>query len=115
MKDVVAFIDAQRARFVDELVEWARIPSISSDPGSAPEVRRNADHLAAHLRALAADRVEIWPTAGHPAVFAEWKAAPGQPTLLVYGHHDVQPVDPLAEWLSPPSEPTVRARRLWGR
>jgi len=115
MKDVIAFIDDNRKKFVDDLIEWVRIPSISSDPKHAADVARNAEHLAGQLRGLAASRVEIWPTAGHPAVFAEWLQAPGKPTLLVYGHHDVQPVDPLAEWITPPFEPSIRAGRLWGR
>ncbi len=115
MQDVIAFIDAQRARFVDDLVLWARIPSVSSDPKHSGDVRRNADHLAAQLRGLGAGRVEIWPTEGHPAVFAEWLGAPGKPTLLIYGHHDVQPVDPLSEWVSPPFEPTLREGRIYGR
>ncbi len=115
MKDVIAFIDAQRKRFVDELIEWVRIPSISSDPRHADDVRRSAEHLADRFRALGATRVQVWPTQGHPAVFAEWMRAPGKPTLLVYGHHDVQPVDPLAEWVTPPFEPSIRAGRLWGR
>jgi len=115
MQDVIAFIDAHRQRFVDELVEWVRIPSVSSDPKHAPDVRKSADHLASRLRELDAARVEVWPTAGHPAVFAEWPGPPGAPTLLVYGHHDVQPIDPIGEWVSPPFEPAIRAGRLWGR
>ncbi len=115
MDDAIAFIDAHRQRFVDELVEWVRIPSISSDPAHAKDMYASAEHLAACLRALGAGRVEVWPTAGHPAVFAEWLGAPGKPTLLVYGHHDVQPVDPLGEWTTPPFEPSVREGRLWGR
>jgi acetylornithine deacetylase/succinyl-diaminopimelate desuccinylase-like protein len=115
MDSVIAFIDANRERFVDELIAWVRVPSISSDPAHAADVRRNADHLASEVRGLGATRVDVWPTAGHPAVFAEWVQAPGKPTLLVYGHHDVQPVDPLGEWISPPFEPAVRDGRLWGR
>src|SRR6201996_5961552 len=109
------FIDDHRERFVEELRAWARVPSISSDPAHAPDVKRSADHLATELRRLGAGRAEVWPTAGHPAVFAEWLNAPGKPTLLVYGHHDVQPVDPLNEWTSPPFEPAVRDGRLYGR
>ncbi len=115
MKDVIAFIDDNRKRFVDELSTWVRIPSISSDVGRAADVRASAEHLADHLRSLAASRVEVWPTAGHPAVFAQWRGPEGAPTLLVYGHHDVQPVDPLGAWTSPPFEPQVRGDRLWGR
>ena len=115
MKDVIAFIDAQRERFVEDLTVWARIPSVSSEPAHAGDVAKSAEHLATQLRALGAGRVETWPTVGHPAVFAEWLGAPGKPTLLIYGHHDVQPVDPLGEWLSPPFEPTRRDGRIYGR
>jgi acetylornithine deacetylase/succinyl-diaminopimelate desuccinylase-like protein len=115
MDKVIAYVDANRKRFVDELVEWVRIPSISSDAKHAPDVVRNAEYLATQLRALGAGRVEVWTTPGHPAVFAEWMRAPGKPTLLVYGHHDVQPVDPLKEWISPPFEPAIREGRMWGR
>jgi acetylornithine deacetylase/succinyl-diaminopimelate desuccinylase-like protein len=115
MQDVTSYIDANRKRFVDDLIEWVRIPAISSDPKHKADLARNAEHLAAALRALGAGRVETWPTPGHPAVFAEWMKAPGKPTLLVYGHHDVQPVDPLNEWISPPFEPAIRNGRIWGR
>jgi acetylornithine deacetylase/succinyl-diaminopimelate desuccinylase-like protein len=115
MEEAIAYIDANRERFVEELVDWVRIPSVSSDPQHVPDLRRSAEHLAERLRALRAGRVEVWPTPGHPAVFAEWLGAPGKPTLLVYGHHDVQPVDPLGEWVTPPFEPAVREGRLWGR
>src|ERR1700744_1566316 len=101
------FIDTNRDRFVQELLAWVRVPSISSDPAYAADVRKSADHLAAELRGVGAGRVEVWSTAGPPAVFAEWMNAPGKPTLLVYGHHDVQPVDPLDEWVSPPFEPAI--------
>jgi acetylornithine deacetylase/succinyl-diaminopimelate desuccinylase-like protein len=115
MKAAIDFIDANRARFVSELCEWVRIPSISSDPRHSQEVRRSAEHLAAEMRRLGAGRAEIWSTPRHPAVFAEWPGPPGKPTLLIYGHHDVQPVDPLGEWTSPPFEPAERDGRLWGR
>jgi acetylornithine deacetylase/succinyl-diaminopimelate desuccinylase-like protein len=118
MENILRFIDDGRARFVRELEEWVRIPAISADPAHRQDLVRNAEHLAKELRRLAADRVEIWPTgggSGHPAVFASFMHAPGKPTLLIYGHHDVQPVDPLGEWISPPFEPAIREGRMWGR
>lgn len=115
MDDVSKYIDQHRARFVDELTAWVKIPAISSDPSHVKDVAANAEHLKNHLAALGPDNVEVWPTKGHPAVFAEWNHAPGKPTLLVYGHHDVQPVDPLPEWISPPFDPAVREGRMWGR
>ena len=115
MEDVLSYIDKNRARFVDELAEWVKIPAISSDPAHREDMVLNAKHLMAELKTLGAGKVEMWPTKGHPAVFAEWMSSPGAPTLLVYGHHDVQPVDPLNEWISPPFVPTIREGRMWGR
>jgi acetylornithine deacetylase/succinyl-diaminopimelate desuccinylase-like protein len=115
MDQVVQYIDSHRERFVGDLAEWVRIPAVSSDPAHAADVVRSAEHLRAELGGLGAHRVEIWPTKGHPAVFAEWKVSPGLPTLLVYGHHDVQPVDPIDQWVTPPFEPAIRDGRMWGR
>lgn len=102
--------------FLARLVEWLRIPSISGDPENAPDVRRSAEWLAEALRATGFPTVEMWETAGHPAVFAEWPSDdPQAPTVLVYGHHDVQPVTPLDLWEHPPFEPTVVGERLHAR
>jgi acetylornithine deacetylase/succinyl-diaminopimelate desuccinylase-like protein len=91
-----------------DLQAWLRIPSISADPAHAPEVARSAEWLAGALRRTGFPTVEIWETPGAPAVFAEWPSAdPGAPVALVYGHHDVQPVDPLELWDHPPFEPAV--------
>ena len=116
MNEVIAFIDENRERFVRDLEAWVSVASISSDPAHERDVLESADHLRAELGSIGADRAEVWPTAGHPAVFAEWCNAPADaPALLVYGHHDVQPVDPLDQWVSPPFEAQVRDNRLWGR
>jgi acetylornithine deacetylase/succinyl-diaminopimelate desuccinylase-like protein len=91
-----------------DLDAWLRIPSISADPANADDVARSAAWLAEALRRTGFPTVEIWPTQGAPAVFAEWPSAdPDAPVALVYGHHDVQPVDPLELWEYPPFEPTV--------
>jgi acetylornithine deacetylase/succinyl-diaminopimelate desuccinylase-like protein len=90
-----------------DLDAWLRIPSISADPANAGDVARSAEWLAEALRRTGFPTVEIWPTAGAPAVYAEWPSADaGAPVALVYGHHDVQPVDPLELWEKPPFEPT---------
>jgi acetylornithine deacetylase/succinyl-diaminopimelate desuccinylase-like protein len=113
---VRAAVESGAERFVAELVEWLRIPSISGDPDNAADVRRSAEWLAQTLRAAGFPTVEIWETAGLPAVFAEWPSDDeGAPTALVYGHHDVQPVTPLEEWEHPPFEPTVDGERLYAR
>ncbi|PZG56075.1 dipeptidase [Spongiactinospora gelatinilytica] len=114
--DVRAFIQANGDAFFADLAEWLAIPSISIDPDRADDVRRSADWIAGALRRAGFPAVEVWPTAGHPAVFAEWPAAePDATTVLVYGHHDVQPVDPVELWDTPPFEPTVRGERLYAR
>ncbi len=114
-ENVIDFIDANGDRFVRELIEWVKIPAISDIPEHASDVARNAEHLVRELGRWRPDQVRILPTAGHPAVFAEWLHAPGKPTLLVYGHHDVQPVDPLDAWVSPPFDPQIREGKLYGR
>ena len=113
--DLDAYCADNQERFVAELVEFLRIPSISAQPEFAPDVRRNAEHLAAALREAGVPTVEVVETSGHPAVYGERITDPSLPTVLVYGHHDVQPVDPLDEWASPPFEPQVRDGRLYAR
>jgi acetylornithine deacetylase/succinyl-diaminopimelate desuccinylase-like protein len=110
----VEFLD--RAALLADLDPWLRIPSISADPDHAGDVRSSAEWLAARARQAGFPRVEIWETAGHPAVYAEWPAdRDDAPMIVVYGHHDVQPVDPLELWESPPFEPAVRGDELLGR
>ena len=113
--DLDAYCLAGRQRHVDELIEALRIPSISADPAYAADVRRNAEHFAAAARSAGFERAEVWETSGHPAVFAERIVDPSLPTALIYGHHDVQPVDPLDEWDSAPFEPEVRDGNLYAR
>jgi acetylornithine deacetylase/succinyl-diaminopimelate desuccinylase-like protein len=102
-------------RFTAELAEALRIPSISGDPQYAPEVRRNAEHFRDAALTAGFTSAELLETGGHPAVYAERLADPALPTALIYGHHDVQPVDPLSEWVSPPFQPEVRDGSLYGR
>ena len=100
---------------VAELMDFIRFASISAQPAHADDVRRCAGWLAEHLRHIGPDHVAILPTPGHPVVYADWLRAPGKPALLVYGHYDVQPVDPLQEWQSPPFNPQIRYTYLLGR
>jgi len=113
--DLTAFVNDNRQRYVDELVEFLRIPSISSRSENQADVARAAEFLRVEMERLGiASR--IFPTAGHPVVYGEWLGAgPGRPTVLVYGHYDVQPVDPLDLWRSPPFEPVVRDGALYAR
>ncbi len=112
--DVRSYIDAHAREFYDALKQWLTIPSISADPARASDVRRSAQWLAGHLSGTGFPVTEVWETGsetepGLPAVYAEWPAAdPGAPVVLIYGHHDVQPVEPLDEWDSPPFEPAER-------
>jgi acetylornithine deacetylase/succinyl-diaminopimelate desuccinylase-like protein/molybdopterin-guanine dinucleotide biosynthesis protein A len=113
--DVTGWLQENDARFVSELVEFLRIPSISSSSEHKPEVARAAAFLRDEMRRLGIE-AQIFPTEGHPVVYGEWMGAgPGAPTILVYGHYDVQPVDPLDLWQTPPFEPQVRDGNLYAR
>ena len=102
-------------RFLSELFEYLRIPSISTDAEHREDVRRCADWLADHLRAIGVSEVTVEPTDGHPIVYAEHIEDPNAPTYLLYGHYDVQPPDPLELWDTPPFEPTVRDGKIFAR
>jgi acetylornithine deacetylase/succinyl-diaminopimelate desuccinylase-like protein len=112
---VLAYAKTQRNRFVSELMGFIRFSSVSAQPRHAGEVKACAVWLANHLGQIGLDHVRVISTRGHPLVYADWLHAPGRPTVLVYGHYDVQPPDPLNEWTSPPFEPTVRGDDLYGR
>ncbi len=104
-----------RRRFLAELQDFVRIPSVSAQPQHAADVKRCAAWLANHLRGIGLEHARVIETARHPIVYADWLRAPGRPTILVYGHYDVQPPEPLNEWRTPPFEPTVRGQNLYGR
>ena len=115
MDDVLAFLDRERERFLAELIAFLRIPSISSAEAHRGDVQRCAEYAAAHLRRIGFPRAEVLPTAVHPVVYGESLGAPGAPTALVYGHYDVQPVEPLELWHTPPFDPQVRDGLLFAR
>ncbi|GGU53119.1 dipeptidase [Streptomyces lavendofoliae] len=116
VQTVRGYIDQHRAAFLDDLVEWLRIPSVSAQPAHAPDVRRSAEWLTAKLRETGFPVAEVWETDGAPAVYAEWPSGdPDAPTVLVYGHHDVQPAAREDGWETDPFEPVVRGGRLYAR
>ena len=116
MKQVQSYINENKERFLSELFEVLRIPSISAQPSLHKEdMIRCAEHLAASLVKSGADRAEVMPTAGNPVVYAEKIIDPKAKTVLVYGHYDVMPVEPLEEWRTDPFEPVVKDGRIWGR
>jgi acetylornithine deacetylase/succinyl-diaminopimelate desuccinylase-like protein len=114
MSNAMSYIEENRNKFVQDLLELIRIPSVSAVPAHKGDVQRCADWLAAHLRSLGL-AVEIHPTPGHPIVYAEWLGAPDAPTVLIYGHYDVQPVDPLHLWRHPPFEGVIEGDNLIAR
>lgn len=103
------------AEFLEELKAFVSIPSISTDPAHKADMQRAADWAAERLRNLGMQNVAVLPSDGHPLVYGEWSGAPGKPVVLVYGHYDVQPVDPLELWNEQPFEPSVKGENLFGR
>src|SRR6195952_5622285 len=115
MQVIKQYIEDNKQRLLDELFELLRFPSVSADPKYAPDVLNAADYVAKKLTDAGADNVEVCKTAGYPIVYGEKIIDASLPTVLVYGHYDVQPPDPLELWKTPPFEPTVRDGRLYAR
>ncbi|MGH7134244.1 MAG: M20/M25/M40 family metallo-hydrolase, partial [Pirellulales bacterium] len=114
MSNIDDYLSQHAADFEEDLCQLLRIASVSADSRHRADVRRAADWLVEQFHSLGMP-VELCETPGHPIVYAEWLGAAGAPTALVYGHYDVQPPDPLDEWISPPFEPTRRDGNLYAR
>ena len=115
MNPIIDFINANRDRYLAELKTYLAIPSISALPEHAGDVRRCAEWTRDELTRIGLQNVRLEETPGHPIVYGEWLGAPGAPTMLFYGHYDVQPVDPVDLWESPPFEATVRDGEIYAR
>lgn len=112
----IAYAHQNHPKFLAELTELLRIPSISTNVENTQDMQRAAEWLAVHLRALDCTNIQIFPTAKHPVVYGEWlKAGPDKPIVLIYGHYDVQPVDPIELWKSEPFNPIQRGDYLFAR
>jgi acetylornithine deacetylase/succinyl-diaminopimelate desuccinylase-like protein len=115
MNDILSFVGANRDRYLSELKEFLRIPSISTNRENRSDVKRCAQWVADHMKSIGMQNVKIFQTPGHPIVYSDWLGAVGKPIVLLYGHYDVQPVDPLGLWTSPPFEPSIRGENLFAR
>jgi acetylornithine deacetylase/succinyl-diaminopimelate desuccinylase-like protein len=113
--EALEYARQRHADYLAELKEFVAIPSVSAVSEHAPDMQRAAQWLCQQMRGLGFQNIELIPTARHPIAYGEWLQAPGKPTVLVYGHYDVQPPDPLNEWITPPFEPTVRGENLYAR
>ena len=111
----ISFAKKNEKRFLEELKELLRIPSVSTLPEHKSDIEKAAAFVAAELKRIGIEHVEIIQTDGHPLVYGDWLHAAGKPTVLIYAHYDVQPAEPLEEWLSPPFEPTERNQNLYAR
>lgn len=115
MDHVLTYLEENRQRYLEELKEFLAIPSISTDPEHKADIERCAQWVAHQCTAIGMSKTQIFPTKGHPVVYSEWLGAPGKPTILIYGHYDVQPADPVELWTSPPFEATIRDGNLYAR
>jgi len=115
MSAVIRYLKKERPRHLEELKQLLRIPSVSTESQHAKDVRKAAEWVRKRLERAGCTRTELHETDRHPIVYGEWLGAPGQPTILVYGHYDVQPVDPIELWKTPPFEPTVIGERIYAR
>jgi len=109
------YLQKERQRHLEEVMEFLRIPSISSSSEHKPDMLQAAEWLAESLRKAGLENVQVLATEGHPVVYGDWLHAPGKPTALIYGHYDVQPVDPLELWETPPFEPVIKDNKIYAR
>ena len=114
MAELDSYLEQHKSRFEDELCEWLKMPSVSTDSAFADDVRKAASWLHQRFQGIGL-QTEIIETCGHPIVYAESPPVEGAPSVLVYGHYDVQPPDPLDEWQAPPFQPDVRDRNVYAR
>jgi len=115
MADWQGYLDDNQSRFLNELLEFLSIPSVSSLSLHAPDVQKAAEWVAGRMTTAGIDHARVMATDGHPVVYGDWLHADGKPTVMIYGHFDVQPADPLNLWTSPPFEPVVKDRRVYAR
>lgn len=115
MKEVIDYIENNRGRYIEELKDFLRIPSISTLAENKSDMQTAAKFFADKLGDAGLNKVEIIQTEGHPLIYGEWLGAPGKPTVLIYGHYDVQPVDPIELWSSQPFEPTIVGDNIFAR
>jgi acetylornithine deacetylase/succinyl-diaminopimelate desuccinylase-like protein len=115
LKEVINYIENNKDRYVDELKEFLKIPSISTLVENKLDMQTAAKFVADKLHEAGLNKIEIFQTEGHPLIYGEWLGAPGKPTVLIYGHYDVQPVDPIDLWSSPPFEPTIVGDNIFAR
>ncbi len=115
MEQVLQFVERNKDRYLSELKELIAIPSISTKPENKGDIERCSQWVSDQLKSIGMSSVQIFQTPGHPIVYADWLGAPGKPTVLFYGHYDVQPVDPVNLWTSPPFDATIRGDNLYAR
>jgi acetylornithine deacetylase/succinyl-diaminopimelate desuccinylase-like protein len=115
LEEVIKYINQNRESFINELKDFLRIPSISTLIENKNDINDCANFVMEKMKQAGMSRVEVFHTEGHPIIYGEWLGAPGKPTILVYGHYDVQPVDPIDLWESPPFEPTIKNGKIYAR
>ncbi len=115
MQEVIKYIEDNIENYIGELKEFLRIPSISTSSENKTDIKKCAKFVSEKLKQAGMNRVKVIETEGHPLVYAEWLGAPGKPTVLIYGHYDVQPVDPVELWDSPPFDPVIKNNKIYAR
>ncbi|RPI18619.1 MAG: dipeptidase [Ignavibacteriae bacterium] len=116
MEKVLRFIESNRQRYIEELKKFLSFPSISTNPENKKDVEECAEYIKEHLESIGMENTRVYPTKGHPVVYADWlHAGSDKPTVLIYGHYDVQPVDPVELWTTPPFEADIRGNNIYAR